>query len=252
MKNIVYSTDQIEDYFSKNRITWDDFYKSERDIFDKLFLGKHLSVLDIGCGCGGLGLALKERFGVSKYTGVEINQQATKTAKKLNPQAKIYEGDFLGVRKYQLCDQQFDVVFSLSCFDWNLEFSEMLNSAWTHVAPGGNLVATFRIVPGLGCDDMKSSYQYINYQGIKEGEIAAYVVLNASELFQKLLVLDPIKISAAGYFGPPSSTAITPYSELCFCAISVTKRKHNDLGKVEFMLDLPGEILKALSTCINE
>ena len=34
------------------------------------------SVLDVGCGCGGLGLALAERFGVSRYTGVEINAAA--------------------------------------------------------------------------------------------------------------------------------------------------------------------------------
>lgn len=251
MKNIAYSTDQIENYFSKNRISWNDFYKSEQDIFERLSLCSKISVLDIGCGCGGLGLALRDRFGVSNYTGVEINSQAMQTAKKMNIDADIYGGDFLEVSKHQLSYKKFDVVFSLSCFDWNLEFIEMLNGAWTHVAPGGSLVATFRIVPGQGCDDMKSSYQYINYDGIREGERAAYVVINADELFKKLLALDPVEITATGYFGAPSSTAITPYEKLCFCAISIKKKKNNSAGKVKFNLDLPEEILNVLSACVN-
>ena len=51
-------------------------------------------VLDIGCGCGGLGLALKEKFNVNNYTGIEISKLASESAKILNPQANIHNIDF--------------------------------------------------------------------------------------------------------------------------------------------------------------
>ena len=61
-RNIKYKTDEIERFFSKNRIAWDQFYESEKVIISALKLSKKDQVLDIGCGCGGLGLALKNKF----------------------------------------------------------------------------------------------------------------------------------------------------------------------------------------------
>ena len=251
MKNIAYSTAEIEKYFSKNRISWEQFYKSERDIISQLDLGKDHSILDIGCGCGGLGLAIKDHFGVLAYAGVEINQQAVLSSKELNPLAEIYVGDFLDISKRELLNRTFDTVFSLSCFDWNIQFSEMLHAAWQHVAPGGSLVATFRLVSEMGCDDLNLSYQYINYDGFQEGERAAYIVLNASKLFEQLCVLGPSKILAAGYYGAPSSTAVTPYSKICFCAVSMEKRIEGDVGEIQFNLDLPHDLLNTLSIFPN-
>lgn len=241
-KNIVYQTDQIAHYFAQNRISWLQFYESEREIISRLNLDQSHTILDIGCGCAGLGLALRNQFGVEKYTGVEINSLAADSARKLNSSARILCGDFLELRQKTLLDKRFDVVFSLSCFDWYIQFSEMLSAAWEHVLPGGALVATFRLVAGEGCDDMKRSYQYINYDGVKDGECAAYVVLNANELLRKLVDLNPSAISAFGYFGIPSSTAVTPYEKLCFSAFSITKRKEGDQTSVRFDLNLPEEI----------
>ncbi len=246
MKNIPYTTAEIENYFSKNRISWSQFYKSEKLVISGLGLTDQHTILDVGCGCGGLGLALKDQFGVVNYVGVEINQQAATTAKYLNPLAEVYVGDFLDVSKGALSNRTFGVVFSLSCFDWNVQFSEMLNVAWSHVSHGGCLVVTLRLVNGSSCDDLNRSYQYINYDGVKEGERAAYVVLNANDLFTELQKLNPLKISAYGYFGPPSSTAVTPYEKICFCAIAIEKRQNLNLSDIKLSLDLPEEILGAI------
>ena len=73
-KNIAYQTDQLSRYFTNHRVSWPQFYESERNIINRLALGANDSILVVGCG--GLGLALWDEFGVQKYTGIEINSLA--------------------------------------------------------------------------------------------------------------------------------------------------------------------------------
>ena len=153
MANIEYHSGDIARYFASNRVRWDQFYESERHVIQQLSPSASTNVLDIGCGCGGLGLALRERFGVTRYTGVEINAQAAAVGNELNPGAILY-GDILKLREQGLVRPPYDLVFSLSCVDWNVEFSAMLQAAWDFVAPGGDFVATFRLTDGEGCRDM--------------------------------------------------------------------------------------------------
>jgi SAM-dependent methyltransferase len=240
-RNVTYETGELVRYFAQNRIKWSQFYESERVIIGELSLDSHNAILDIGCGCGGLGLALRERFGVSDYTGVEINRLAADAGQVMNPGARILCGDILELSQGELRGRLFNVVFSLSCVDWNVRFSEMLAAAWDHVLPGGYFVATFRLSDSDGCNDIDRSYQYINFEGIREGERASYVVLNARNLIQRLVSFDPGEISAYGYWGAPSGTAVTPYQRLCFSAFSIRKRIENH-GSLRFRLDLPVEI----------
>jgi SAM-dependent methyltransferase len=243
MRNIAYQTSEIARYFAQNRVTWQQFYESERRIIEQLHLGPDHTVLDIGCGCGGLGMALRDQFGIRDYTGVEINKLAADAARTLNPQAKILCGDILELSGNALRGTRFDAVFSLSCVDWNVRFSDMLIAAWNQVAPGGHLVSTFRLTDENACDDIERSYQFINSEGKLEGERACYVVLNAKSLMEELGSFDPSRINAYGYWGAPSGTAVTPYKRLCFAAFSVRKRKPDDVVPLHRDLDLPAEIL---------
>jgi SAM-dependent methyltransferase len=240
-RNISYRTDELVRYFAQNRIAWEHFYESERVIIEQLNLDGDRAVLDIGCGCGGLGLTLRDRFGVRKYTGIEINPQAAEAGRALNPDARILCADILEVGAGELRGSGFDAVFSLGCVDWNVCFDEMLAAAWSFVAPGGYLVATFRLTDGPGCNDLGRSYQYINYGGIHEGERAAYVVVNAQELLQRLSEFHPSEIRGFGYWGSPSKTAVTPYDRLCFSAFSIRKPSGPREGS-RIDLKLPEEI----------
>lgn len=246
--NITYRTDELVRYFSHNRIKWAQFYESERVIIAGLGLDREQTVLDIGCGCGGLGLALREQFGVENYTGVEINERAAHLGRELNPQARLLCGDILDLSPNELSGAQFSHVFSLSCIDWNVRFRDMLQAAWGHVRPGGCFVATFRLTDGEGCSDMSRSYQYINYEGVRSGELAAYIVLNAGSLCDTLLEFDPAAVAAFGYWGAPSSVAVTPYARLCFAALSIRKRGEGDTLPIRFDLNLPTEIRQAFRT----
>jgi hypothetical protein len=67
--NIDYKTGWLSEYFSAHRIQWDQFYPSEHTVIEALAPGVESDILDVGCGCGGLGLALRERFGVTRYEG---------------------------------------------------------------------------------------------------------------------------------------------------------------------------------------
>jgi SAM-dependent methyltransferase len=240
-RNISYRTDQLARFFVRNRVTWEQFYESERVIIEKLNLDGHRTVLDIGCGCGGLGLALRERFGVRRYTGVDINPQAAAAGSAMNPDARIVCGDILELRKDELGADGFDLVISLGCIDWNVCFDEMLATAWSLVVPGGHLVVTVRLTEGEGCNDFSRSYQYINYDMVREGERAAYIVVNARSLLRRLRDFQPGEIRGFGYWGPPSKTAVTPYERLCFSAFSLRKRTEPS-GECIVDLDLPPEI----------
>jgi len=246
MKNKHYKTNEILNYFSTNRVKWDQFYPSERKLFETIGLSSEKAILDIGCGCGGLGLALNEKFGITSYTGVDINLAAITKGKELNSSATLIAGDILDETDAMLNGKSFDLVCSLSCIDWNIQFSEMLLAAWGHVKPGGSFVATFRLCLGEGSHNIKDSFQYINYEGKKEGEIAAYVVLNFKKLMAELEEFNPSEIKGTGYWGMPSPTAVTPYDSLCFAAFSITKREEADFSDVCIHLDLPGDITAVL------
>ena len=222
-RNIPYKTDQIAHYFVRNRVAWAHFYESERVIIEGLNLHDGQTILDVGCGCAGLGLALRERFGLQNYTGVEINALAAEAAQNIYPQARILCGDILDIAAGELRDELFDVVFSLSCVDWNVRFDDSLAAAWSLVLPGGYLVATFRLTEGRGCNDISRSYQYINYEGLRAGERASYVVNDARDLIGQLKGFGSSEIQAFGYWGAPSATAVTPYARLCFAAFAIRK-----------------------------
>lgn len=246
MRNIVYQTDQIARFYIQNRVAWQQFYESERVIIDQLHLDHHHEILDVGCGCGGLGMALRDQFEIESYTGVEINASAAEAGRIMNPKAQILCGDILDLSQNALREKHFDVVFSLGCVDFNVRCSDTLAAVWNHVLAGGHLVSTFRLTVGKGCNDIRRSYQYINFDGVLEGERASYVVLNAKTLIQQLIAFNPSEINAYGYWGAPSATAVTPYERLCFAAFSVRKRKTNDVGALRCHLDLPAKILDVL------
>ena len=191
-------------------------------------------------------MALKDKFDVENYTGVDINTLAAEAGQEMNPKGSIICGDILNLKRNILKNDSFDAVFSLSCVDWNVQFLDMLAAAWEYVKPGGYFVATFRLTDEVGCNDINKSYQYINYDGQKEGEIASYVVLNANNLLQQLNDFNPSKIIAYGYFGKPSATAVTPYKELCFSAFAIKKRMLGDDRAIRLNFNLPEDIKSSL------
>ena len=240
--NIEYKSPEIERFYREHRTRWEDFYESERVVFKRLGLDESTSVLDIGCGCGGLGLALKERFGVTRYTGVEINAQAAEAAKDVCPWGRFLAADILAPPPGSLEIGSFDVVVSLSCIDWNVRFDDMLAAAYAYVRKGGQFVSSFRITTGSSEIDVRRSFQHINFDGKKEGEVAPYVVLNTADLVTRLTALAPRRIGGYGYWGHPSPSAVTPFSAIGFVVVAVEKGGAPSKKPI-VELDLPADLL---------
>ena len=219
-KNITYKTDKITKYFSENRMSFESFYNSEKEMMKTIDWFPGITVLDVGCGCGGLGRSLNQEFGVTNYTGVDIHAGSIEMARLLNLDLgfSFVNSDLLEVEMNAL----FDVVVSFSCVDWNIETESMISKCWKMLKPKGTFLATFRLTKkNTGFD--KKSYQYINYEGQKRGEIAPYVTASYNDLFNIGKKLECSNISLNGYFREPSPVAVTKYSELFFCCVAFTK-----------------------------
>jgi SAM-dependent methyltransferase len=225
--NIAYKSKEIQAYYSCYRSRWQDFYPSERWAFTKIAGKKRLlgDVLDVGCACGGLGAALCERFQLKSYTGVDINNAAiawTRAERRLPVPATFIAGDIVEAP----LGTEYDTVVSLSCADWNIETGRIINTCWSRVKPGGSFVISVRLTPEQGINDLRRSFQYINFSGSGPNpEVANYVVFNFRELLGLLAELQPPPsvIGAYGYWGKPSVTAVTPFKKLVFAVFYLRK-----------------------------
>ncbi len=244
-RNQQYKTDQIAKFYSRHRVRYDQFYKSERWVFEHL--GRPFGrVLDVGCAAGGLGLALAERFPIVSYAGVDINQQAIDAAKGRNggyPMPAAFEcGD---ITKIAVPGESFDTVISLGCADWNDDVIGNLEACWKRVAPGGVFIISLRLTDGKGICDKDVSYQPIDFDGTGGNvENAIYTVFNVKETLARFENLTPraSHVLAYGYWGEPSPTAVTPYKKLVFTVFAVTKAA-GEARELTRELHLPTELL---------
>lgn len=229
--------------FSKKRRSWQHLYPSEKMIFKELagksgWLG---DVLDAGCACGGLSLALKDRFHIDSYTGVDIHADLINFAGE-NINSGI-NSDFICADILELeLTKEFDTVISLSCADWNIETEKMVCALWRRVKHGGNLVISLRLTDKSGINDIRKSFQYIEPEGrTAGGEVANYVVFNINDALKMMKSLSPKPslIGAYGYWGRPSQTAVTCFKKLVFAVFYL--KKGSD-GECRLKLKLPKDL----------
>lgn len=238
-KNIKYESDQIESFYKDHRSKWEDFYPSEHYIFEATGIQSSSTILDIGCGCGGLGNALRQKYGAVQYTGIDINEKAIETGKVLYPEFTLLANDILNGEDIGLDKASFDVVIALGCIDFNVEFDRMLSAAIEYLKPGGIFISSFRLTDKSSLTALDESFQYINFDGEMSGEKAPYVVMNYHEMIKKIESFKPCKIHAYGYWGKPSRTAVMPYDQVFFSVFAVTK---GPADQCEYVLDLPDSI----------
>lgn len=252
---------KIKEYFSQNRIQWNQFYPSERAVIEKIWpASESVTVLDIGCGCAGLFLALEEKFGneMIKYTGMEIDKEAVKYATDyFGERIRIVNTDFDAYERNNT--DRYNVVFSLGCFDWNTNlkvnpldsFYSMFRKSWQMVENGGFIIISLRLDIHQTLMDLSKSYQYINYNGEKDGDIANYSVINIEDCATLFKQSGLYSVTGNGYYGKPGSTAVTPFEQVCFAVFALQKRE-GFFGTPQLDITFPEDIHESFKTYFIE
>ena len=250
--NIAFRTEELVRYFQNHRRRWDEFYPSERWIFERIGQagGSLGSVLDVGCAVGGLGRALSERFRLESYVGVDISRVVIEAARSITTAwpmpVEFFAADICDCR--DLLGRRFDLVASLSVVDWNVDAAGILATCWNLVAPGGHLVVSLRLTPAATVCDIEMSYQPIwagSGAAPADAERAPYNVFNTMDAIAMLAQQHPAPsdILAYGYWGKPSPTAHSPYERLVFGVFAIRKPQDGAPdGEARLVAHLPASV----------
>ena len=237
--NLKYKSNNLEKFYRYHRIRWEDFYPSEKKVIERLHVNAQKSVLDMGCGCGGLGAALKERFGVTDYTGVEVNENCINAAKDICPTGKFYCKDFLDLDRAIL--GKYNLAFSLSCADWQVETEKLLKKVFSCVVEDGHLLFSCRLTNDLYVTDMieaKQRVQFDDNECIYE-EYAPYKVFTLKSMLKLILSLGNINdIYGYGYWGEiPQSVVGLPLRNIFYIVFSIHKGSFVKIPRITLDVD---------------
>jgi len=244
--NLHYSSEGLADFYATQRMSYEDFYPSERWALELLDLQKTSSILDIGSACGGLGKALHDRFGCTEYVGLEIHDKAARIGNEVVASfgGRVLCGDILDAEQILQAAgiaPAFDTVVSFSALDWNLDVLRNVQSAWSHVKPGGVLVMSLRLHPRLCLLDLATSYQSTTPGQAESDEIAPYVIINLQSAIGEAAALDPECVQVLGFWGDPSVTAVTPVERIVFC-LAVLRKRQEAGPPTQWIVDFPKDV----------
>ena len=243
-RNYVYRTPELAKHYSHQRASWSDFYPSERAVIERLELGAGSRVIDMGCACGGLGVALRERFEVVDYWGVDINSECIERAPTVCPHGQFVAGDFLDIT--ERLPRDFDLAASLGCADWNVQTEDLLRALFAHVKVGGHLLYSCRLSqdqprsPGVTC----AAQDIVFDEDVGASacpEEAPYKVYRLEQVLGLLLGLGPVReIIAHGYFGDvPKTVKGLPWKRVFYLVCAVERASEDGPPRLRLNVD-PG------------
>lgn len=234
---------EVDKLFKIQRIRWAQYYDSERTVIATLALNRESTVLDIGDDPGGLGIALRERFGVKSYTAIVADEVSISEVKAINPDASLIVSK--SVDKPSAGRKTYDLVAALQVDDAPDFLEKTIPAAFQRVKPGGSLVFGMRLTEKPTVQDERISYQPV-LRGKGGIERRAYVVRNTHEVLEALRKLGAARIYGYGYSGKPASTAKTPFNMVCFTVFAATRAVGERTTETDFELQLPRQLLKQL------
>lgn len=232
-ENIVYRSPQIANHYQNSRIRWDQFYPSERHVIEQINPTPDCRVIDMGCACGGLGLALHERFGITNYVGVDINQQAIEQARQMQPNAEFVCADFLTIADSY--SESADLAFSLSCADWNVHTTPLLRALLNTVKVGGKMIFSCRLTNQPELPEPLQGRQAIVFDtDSKPTEFAPYKVYSLSQIQRIFRQLGPLsEVYGYGYWGMiPSTVRDLQLDRAFYVVFALTKAAQSETTRV--------------------
>jgi len=223
----------VKKYYSENRCEIKDLYKSEKYFLEKI-IEKKISILDVGCACGGFYNIFRQMTGNDfNYTGIDISEVLIKEAQKRYPGADFRLSAAAG--KLDFPDNSYDLVFSSGLFHLCDEWETLYREAYR--VSKSKVLIDFRLT---GKDKQIGEFA-VDFYGNSPDNIIRYTVLNKTELMKWLLELKPrpARISAYGYMAPPSKMARLDLPEVCMAFFLVEKGFDNSSSETILNLELP-------------
>lgn len=225
---------EIKEFYSGNRINWDQLYNSQKEVLEKANLNEKSNILDLGCACGGLYKILNEKFKINKYIGIDINSQCIQYANELYKDVEFIASDISNMNNDKF-NNKFDFVISFGFIDCSNSFYETFDKITNYLRPDGKLIFDLRVTDKEDLLDINKSYQYLDYSGEKKGEKIPYNVINIVNFIEYLeRKFKNLDYYTTGYNLAPSKNAILDYKEICF---STWLLKPN--GNNQKKIDLP-------------
>lgn len=113
-------------HIGDTRAKFNQLYKGEKYLISR-FIKNNDSVLDIGCGQGGLYKILNKKFKKIKYTGIDFNKQMIDLAKSNFSNGKFYW--FTKKDYHRFFKKKFDVVIIFGILHLNPNWDRILLNA---------------------------------------------------------------------------------------------------------------------------
>ncbi len=116
------------------RFETEELVENTLNYIDKLFSNKNLTVIDLGCGSGCIGITLKKKIPSLNVTLLDISKEALEIAKQnanqLNTEVTFIENDML-----ENIDGKFDIIISNPPYiKENEEIEEIVKNNEPHIA----------------------------------------------------------------------------------------------------------------------
>lgn len=121
-----WSSKTIVKHIGESRIKFNQLYRGEKFLISK-FIKKNDSVLDIGCGQGGLFDILKKKYKKIHYTGIDFNKNMIEIAKSNFSDAEFYH--FQNDSYINFFKKKFDVVIIFGILHLNSDWKKILINA---------------------------------------------------------------------------------------------------------------------------
>jgi SAM-dependent methyltransferase len=199
----VFEHAQLVDFFTENRCKPEDLYESERRFLPELARGAE-SVLDVGCAAAGFADIWRAFNPGVRYTGADVSVALVEAARRLHPDSEFLVAD--AAAGIPLPDRSADVVQALGWLHWERRYALALRELWRLTAHA----LFFDVRLHEGAEDV------VGAQAIAGGGTTPYICASWPRFADLALSLQPARVRAYGYYGPPAESVSGMPEQVCF------------------------------------
>jgi len=235
-----YGSEYYQRKYLEERNQPEHLFRSERHFLERI-IKLNMSVLDIGCACGGFYNILRKMSPDIKYTGIDISPPLLEAARQRYPEATFLLLDAADGLPFE--PFQFDLVFTLGVVLHEPRYRGILKNAYA-VAKHYLLYDVHIQKEGKETLDINTAY-VINQAGTRNH----YIVIPYNEVatFPQRLTPSPIRVEIFGYMSyiKGNKNVILPGNPdtICTATVLVERGADEPSEKGEILIQLPDEAL---------